>query len=185
MALANDLGLTNKVVSERHHYASQSKLKASEAAKQLSKLVGVKVSAKEIVSGYKTIHGREPEWHHSGFYKKANMNTMGRTFFFTDDEVTMLAERWVEIPIKTEQKEKESQVKRETIVKGFYFIWDSQRGARGRKVNFKRLQTYEGPELNTPSNFTRLSDVAFETAKTKEGKEYFGWDEPRINEFEI
>ena len=77
MGLANQIGLTSKVVSERHYIASQTKLTAGEASKILSKALGIKVGAKELVESFKLIYNKEPEWHHSGFYK----STMGRTFF--------------------------------------------------------------------------------------------------------
>ena len=41
--LANQIGLTNKVVSERHFLASQTKYTAGEAAKKVSKILKVKI----------------------------------------------------------------------------------------------------------------------------------------------
>ena len=61
--LAKELGLTNKVVSERHYYASLHKLTAGEAAKDLSKVVGKKVSAEDIKELYTEQFGKEMEWH--------------------------------------------------------------------------------------------------------------------------
>lgn len=46
MALANQLGLTNKVVSERHYFASQTNLTAGHAAKLITKAVKKKYQLK-------------------------------------------------------------------------------------------------------------------------------------------
>lgn len=82
--LANEVGLSNKCVSERHHYASQHKLTAGEAGKRMTKALKEKVSAKDVKSLYVAHYGREPEWHHSGFYRNTTGRTMGRTFFLID-----------------------------------------------------------------------------------------------------
>lgn len=185
MGLANQTGLSNKVVSERHHYASQVKMTAGEAAKQLSKTLGVKISAKEIVEMYKILHGRDPEWHHSGFYKaNGKKSTMGRTFFFDESQVSDLADKQEEIKAKKLQKEEAERIKRETIVQGFYFYWSHDySGYRGKKRNYKVLGTYSGSEAEKPSNFTATSPEVFEKAKASEGRKYYGWDEPLQSEF--
>ena len=77
MALANELGLTNKVVSERHYIASQTNLTAGQAAKYISKSVNRKISAKDVRSLYKIYFKCEMEWHHSGFYQGETGKTMG------------------------------------------------------------------------------------------------------------
>lgn len=86
MALANQLGLSSKCVSERHYAASQVKMTAGEAAKYITKRVGRKVLAKDVKAPYLAHYGREPEWHHSGFYQGGSGKTMGRTFFLSDEE---------------------------------------------------------------------------------------------------
>ena len=180
MALAIERGLSSKMVSERHYYASQSKYTAGEAAKILSRQLGRKISAKEMVKMYEVLEGREPEWHHSGFYKGANGSTMGRTFFFGGEDIQMLAENQEVIAHKIQEK-KEAEV---TIVRGFYYTWDHDySGYRGKKRNFKRLAVYEGPESGKPKNFTSLDEGAFEKAKSMAGKAYYGWDEPKSYEF--
>ncbi len=68
MALANELGLTTKVVSERHFWASQEKLTAGEAAARISKETKIKITAKDLRLIYEEILHERMEWHHSGFY---------------------------------------------------------------------------------------------------------------------
>lgn len=182
--LANQIGLSNSYVSERHYYASQEKFTAGEAAKELKKLK-IKATAKEVVEAFKLIEGREPEWHHSGFYKKAGKSTMGRTFFFDEDRVKNLAENWEKVAEKKAEIEAEEKRKSETKVQGIYFVWDHDySGYNRKKRNFKVLKTYEGSELNAPNNFTELTVGQFLSAKLIEGKGYFGWDEPSRSEFE-
>jgi len=183
MALANQIGLSNKYVSERHAIASQTKYTAGEAAKELKKL-GVKATAKEVVESYKLINRHEPEWHHSGFYKNGGKSTMGRTFFFTLEQIEDLAENWGKVAERKAEIEAETKRKQETTIKGFYFSWSSDYGGNyGKKRNFKVLGLYEGSELSKPSNFTTLNDSQFEKAVTMKGKKYMGWDEPTISEF--
>jgi hypothetical protein len=191
--LANQIGLSTKVVSERHFIASQTKYTAGEVAKLISKTLklkgNLKASAKEVISAFKLLRGREPEWHHSGFYKGKSGSIMGRTFFFCQDDVDYLTKEWMDIMFvnecaTTEQIQTELAVKKETIVKGFYYEWDHDySGNYGRKVNFKVLRVYEGCELNTPRNFTRLEDHQYFKATTMAGKKYYGWDEPKTSDF--
>jgi hypothetical protein len=89
MALATN----GKMVSKRHQIASQTKLTAGESVKMLKKL-GIPTNAKEVVEVYALINGRHPEWHHSGFYKSGGKSTMGRTYFFTIDQIQTLAKDW-------------------------------------------------------------------------------------------
>jgi len=183
MALANQVGLSNKFVSERHAIASQTKYTAGEASKELKKM-GVKASAKEVVEGYKLINRHEPEWHHSGFYKNGGKSTMGRTFFFTLEQITDLAENWSKASERKAEIEAETKRKQETTVKGFYYSWSFDYGGNyGKKRNFKILGIYEGSELSKPSNFTALNDEQFAKALLCKGKKYTGWDEPTISEF--
>lgn len=102
--LAKQLGLTNKVVSERHYYTSQTKLTAGEAAKAISKHTGKKVLAKDVKELYQVRYGREAEWHHSGFYRDNNGKTMGRTFFLSGEEVEELANNYDEICAKRDEQ---------------------------------------------------------------------------------
>jgi hypothetical protein len=180
------VNITGKYVSNRHAIAKESgKLTAGEAAKILSKILNIKISAKELVAGYKLINGCEPEWHHAGFYKGNHGSTMGRTFFFTNEQIEALAPRWPEIEIKQKEIEIKLQVAIETMIKGFYYSWDYDYSGRyGKKVNYKVLAIYEGNEIGKPRNFTTCTDVEFEQAKSKAGKKYYGWDEPKISEFQ-
>lgn len=183
MALA--INETGKWVSERHHMASQTKMTAGDAAKELRKQ-GIQISAKQLVQDYELLTGMTPEWHHSGFYRPngKSRKTMGRTFFFTIEQITIFAneqDRLAELKVEIDKKEEAAKT---NIVKGFYYIWESDyAGYRGKKRNFKVLKTYEGMEAQQPANFTSLSDEAFQNAKAAEGKAYYGWDEPRSYEF--
>ena len=176
-------------MSERHVYASRNKHTAGEAAKLISKKLGVKVLAAEVKSLYLTHYGYDPEWHHSGFYRGSNGKTMGRTFFLSDEEVQAIVDNYNAIIQKRAEdlhrKEEAEHRKRETKVTGFYYTWDSNYGGRyGRKQNFKVLHAYEGDELNKPSsNFTSCDPSLMPAIKAAEGRKYFGWDEPRIEEF--
>lgn len=179
--LANQNGLSGKYVSERHHFASQVKLTAGEAAKFLSKELRTKISAKNLVAGYKTLKGQEPEWHHSGFYKSqsGSKKTMGRTFFFSDPEIEELKNRWKEIVLAQIIKAGENEIKEKTIITGFFYYWDfDYSGKNGRKTNHKVLGTFHGLECNAPKNFTPCSAEEFECAKLFEGRKYYGWEEP-------
>lgn len=180
--LANQTGLSSKVVSERHHRASQheNKMTAGQAATELRKQ-GFQIKARELVKAWELLTGREPEWHHSGFYKSTSGSRMGRTFFFTTEQVQEVAERFSEIQeLQARQEEKEQKT-----VKGFFYVWDHDySGKYGRKTNFKILQIYEGSAERTPRNFTEVTDqIIFENVKLEEGKKYYGWDEPTISEF--
>jgi len=182
--LANQVGLSSKVVSERHHYASQVKMTAGQAAAKLRKL-GYQIKARELVKGWELLTGREPEWHHSGFYKGSQKKTMGRTFFFSDEQFATIQERITEIQDLLKKQEAEKKVKAETIIRGFFYEWDFDYSGRyGKKRNYKVLRTYEGSALNTPRNFTRVDDPkVFENVTFAEGRRYYGWDEPSIHEF--
>ncbi|MDD5013648.1 MAG: hypothetical protein PHW73_00920 [Atribacterota bacterium] len=181
--LANQVGLSDKYVSERHAIASQSKFTAGEASKILKKQ-GINYSAKEVIKAYKLFHGYEPEWHHAGFYKNNGKSTMGRTFFFTESEIEEISTHQDEINQKFAQEIAENQKKSETIIIGFYYIWDyDYSGNYGKKRNHKVLAVYEGNELNIPKNFTSCNQLQFENAKSKVGRKYYGWDEPLISEF--
>lgn len=175
---------TGRYTSERFEAAAMSgKLTSGEAAQKLRKK-GIKITAKELVEAYTLLYGREPEWHHAGFYKGGNGSTMGRTFFFTDEQVEEIKSRFSEIEILKSKKEVEIMIKKETIVEGFYFVWDyDYSGKYGKKRNFKVLKSYSGSELSKPNNFTPCNDLEFESVKKSEGKKYFGWDEPSLSEF--
>lgn len=178
--LANQIGLSNKVVSERHHFASQTKLTAGEAAKKISKSLKIKVTAKEV-------QAHCTEWHHSGFYKAGGKSSMGRTWFISFEEVEKLIANWstlkAELVARKEVEEIEKQRLAAEITQGFYFTWDyDYSGSYGKKRNFKRLQWYSGSKLKAPKNMTETSVEFYE--KNKEVKRnYYGWDEPKITDF--
>ena len=167
---------TGKYTSERHERAVQSgKLTAGQAAKIISKITGEKVSAKQLKQ-YST------EWHHSGFYSKG----MGKTYFFTDEQINNLADNWNQLKAESIQKELKIKAiedeKRNSIIQGFYFTWDyDYNGSYGKKRNFKVLKFYSGNELNKPINFTSLTFEEYEKAISKQGQKYYGWDEPTKN----
>ena len=180
------VSVSGKYTSVRHELAKvDGKLTAGEAAKKVSKALKIKVSAKELKEAFTLIFARQPEWHHSGFYKAAGRkSTMGRTFFFTEEQCDKLVESWATVAVKKAEKEAQIQVKRETVVFGFYYQWQSDYGGNyGKKRNFKVLFAYKGSALSIPSNFTSCSEESYMKAKELEGKKYFGWDEPKISEF--
>ncbi len=186
--LAYEAGLSNKCVSERHIYASQRKLTAGEAAKLFTKKTGIKMLAKEIKELYITHYGDEPEWHHSGFYRGNNGRTMGRTFFLSEEEVQTLADNYTTIIQKRAdaiaRQEAEEKRQRETKVTGFYWTWDYDYGGRyGKKRTYKVLHTYEGSEHDKPRNFTSCSAEVLEKVKAAGERKYFGWEEPKLEEF--
>jgi hypothetical protein len=187
--LATQLGLTNKVVSERHYYASQEKMTAGEAAKVISKHTGKKVLAKDVKELYQVHYGYEAEWHHSGFYRSNKGKTMGRTFFLTDEEVDELKNNYDEICAKrNEQIRKDAEElkrRKAKIVHGFYWTWSHDYGGNyGKKRTFKVLQVYEGSDADKPSrNFTLCSPKIMDKVKAAAGRKYFGWDEPSISDF--
>jgi hypothetical protein len=104
------LDVSGKYTSVRHELARESgKLTAGEAAKKISKELKLKVSAKEVVSAYETLNGCEPEWHHAGFYRNSRgKSTMGRTFFFTKEEVDALIAGWSNLAVIQMQKDQKA-----------------------------------------------------------------------------
>jgi hypothetical protein len=178
--------VTGKQTSVRHALAKEAgKLTAGEVGKHLSKSLKIKVLAKEVVSAYRILKNKEPEWHHAGFYKQSGKkSTMGRTFFFTNEDVDFLIQNWNKLEGIKQDKEKEINAKKQNIIQGFYYYWDNGYSRHsGKKINYKVLKSYEGNELDKPRNFTQCSKEEFENVKTKEGKYYFGWDEPLLSEF--
>lgn len=143
------------------------------------------ISAKEVVSAFKLLTGREPEWHHAGFYKGSAGSTMGRTFFFSQEDVDMIFSRYSEIDVIVEKQNAAIEAKKATTVKGFYFVWDHDySGSYGKKRNFKVLKTYDGSELGAPRGLVSLSDSEFNNAVLASGRKYYGWDEPSKSEFQ-
>jgi len=122
MALANDLGLTSKVVSERHYYASQTMFTAGESAKIITKSVGRKVSAKDLKFLYELHYGTHMEWHHSGFFSGISGRTMGRPYFISPDEMQDIIENFDTLfPVLEEHKKSA-----EEVVCAFYWKWINQ-----------------------------------------------------------
>ena len=178
MALANQLGLTNKVVSERHYFASQTNLTAGHAAKLITKAVNKKISAKDVKQLYMIYFRNEMEWHHSGFYKGATGKTMGRTYFISSDETQDIIDNFGTLyPVLEEQKKSA-----EEDVYAFYWTWENQ-GSKRRPHWGKVLKTYEGKISCLPKNSTVCERKVYEVAKKAEGRIYTGWSEPKISEF--
>lgn len=181
--------MKHKCVSERHFAASQVKMTAGEAAKYITKRVGTKVLAKDVKCLYLAHYGREPEWHHSGFYRGGNGKTMGRTFFLSEEEAQTISDNYAAILQQYAddqmRRDLEEQRKRENRVCGFYWTWDyDYKGNYGKKRTFKVMHVYEGNELDAPSrNFTTCTPEQLEAVRPHVGKHYFGWDEPSINDF--
>lgn len=178
MALANQLGLTNKVVSERHYFASQTNLTAGHAAKLITKAVKKKISAKDVKQLYMIYFHNDMEWHHSGFYKGATGKTMGRTYFISLDETQDIIDNFDTLyPVLEEQKKSA-----EEDVCAFYWTWENQ-GSSRRPRWCKALKTYEGKRACLPKNSTVCERNVYEVAKKAEGRIYTGWSEPNISEF--
>ena len=163
--LAKELGLTNKVVSERHYYASLHKLTAGEAAKDLSKVVGKKVSAKDIKELYTEQFGKEMEWHHSGFYKGKYGNTMGRTFFISKDELEIITKNF-------------NSLNPSRIVYAYYWIWEKVSGKW-----CKILKSFCGKKTELPQNSTICDEFTYKVVVKREGTTYHGWEEPQDSDF--
>lgn len=186
MALANQIGLSNKYVSERHAKAELAgKLTAGDANK-ICKKNNIKTSAKEIVKMFELHYGYLPEWHHSGFYNGNQGRTMGRTYFFTIEQIEEIIANWNEIlrnysEIKLAE-EKENKIQKNTLVQGVFYEWAQ---AWGDKKKHKKLCIYEGNKFNRPTTFIELSDDEMKCAKLLAGKKYYGWNEPSKSDFTI
>lgn len=183
------MGLADKAVSERHFYASQRKMTAGAAAKKMTETTGRKILAKDVKELYKALYGRQAEWHHSGFYRGNNGRTMGRTFFISDEELAELIGHYDEITARQQEQaaqEAQEQARRQaTIVQGFYYTWQHDYGGRyGRKRTFKVLHVYSGSEAGAPDNFTPCPASIMDKVRAADGRKYYGWDEPRLGEFE-
>jgi hypothetical protein len=177
------VSITGKYTSVRHELAREAgKSTAGEVAKYLSKILKEKISAKEVISAFKILEGREPEWHHAGFYKGNSGRTMGRTFFFDDDDIQNLIDNWQVYKQKNIQIQNENKIKAETKIFGFYYSWTHDySGKYGRKVNYKVLGIYSGNALVIPKNFTEISEFDFEKIKNLSGTKYYGWTEPKLS----
>ena len=181
--LASQTGISDKYVSERHAIACQSKLTAGQAAKIL-KNKGCDISAKSIVEAFELLFNSKPEWHHSGFFKGKTGSKMGKTYFFTNEQIQEMMNRFSEIQNLFNVKERHIIHLKETIVKGIYWQWDyDYSGKHGKKQCFKVLKIYNGPKFTKPPNFVALSEIQFVKAVSLENKKYFGWDVPEISEF--
>lgn len=178
MALANQLGLTSKVVSERHYRASQVKFTAGQAAKFITKAVNKKLSAKDVRSLFKLKFKCDMEWHHSGFYKGTSGQTMGRTYFISPNDMQQLVTEFgILYPLLEEHKNKANK-----NVYAFYWEWENA-GTGKRPRWCKVLKTYEGKKSDLPKNSTECKKEIYEVAKKAEGCIYKGWDAPDISEF--
>ena len=178
MALANDLGLTHKVVSERHFLASQTELTAGEAAKLITKAVGIKVLAKDLKILYELQFKDEMEWHHSGFFSGTSKRTMGRTYFISPKDTQVIIDNFSTLYPSL----KDSKAKADENVYAFYWEWFNC-GSKRRQRWSKRLSVYTGKRTNLPKNSTECDIYVYQAAKMAEGRIYSGWDEPTISEF--
>lgn len=154
MALANQLGLTNKVVSERHYIASQTNLTAEQAAKFITKAVKKNISAKEVRLLYEIYFKCDMEWHHSGFYKGSTGNTIGRTYFISPDETQDIIDNFDKLyPVLEEQKKSA-----EENMYAFYWTWKNQ-GSKRRPRWVKVLNTYEGKRAYQPRTLQYVKEM--------------------------
>lgn len=173
--------VTGKYTSVRHEQATRNpnKLTAGEAAKAMRK-AGHKVAAKELRELYRLVFHKDPEWHHSGFYKGGNGSTMGRTWFYRQEEVDAILNA---IPKMEALKKAQEEVDNAEVF-GIYYSWDKDYGGNyGKARKFKRLEVYNGTEKHAPRGLVRCDKQQYEAAKAKVGQPYYGWDEPRLSEF--
>ena len=178
MALANQLGLTDKVVSEHHYIASLTNLSAGQAAKYISKAVKKNISAKDVRLLYEIYFECDMEWHHSGFYKGTTGKTMGRTYFISPDETQDIIDNFDTLYPVLEEQKKSTEEK----VFAFFWTWKNQ-GSKRRPRWCKVLKTYEGKRSSLPKNSTVCERKVYDMAKKAEGRVYTGWNEPTISEF--
>jgi len=178
--MALSLNYTGKYTSENHQNAiDNGKLTAGETAKIVSKAVGYKLNVKSLNYLFFEMFGRNPEWHHSGFYGKK----MGRTYFYKQDEVQLLITNFAlyESKIKAFDLTKTNlKAKELEVVQGFYFSWSQDYGnAYGRKRNYKVLGWYQGIARERPNNFTPC-DVDYYATNCHIRKNYYGWESPTL-----
>jgi hypothetical protein len=186
------VSVSGKYTSVRHELARESgKLTAGESAKKISKELKIKVSAKEVVAAYETIHGCEPEWHHAGFYRNnRGRSTMGRTFFFSQEEVEELTARWNELAAIEDKKEAEriekqnAAEKREAAKKEYLekvdaiyrsriserpkFFFTTKREMNGKygwfdssMKSYNLPEYYSGYEFKTQKQLNKFEDMSF------------------------
>ncbi len=183
MALANELGLTSKVVSERHYLASLEKLTAGKAAAIISKATKVKISAKDLHMIYEKVLNEEMEWHHSGFYSGSNGRTMGRTYFIDYDEVEDIIKDFDRIYGELVALKKKADEK----VYAICWMWDTERAGSYFKYKryIKRLYVYQGTRNKLPKNAIECNESTYNAAKECEGRVYRGYDAPTLEEFMV
>ncbi len=183
MALANELGLTSKVVSERHYLASQVKLTAGEAAAKISKATKVKISAKDLRVICKEILNKEMEWHHSGFFVGSYGRTMGRTYFIDPDKVEDIIKDFDRLYEKLVDLKKKASEE----VYAICWKWGIERtGAYFKYERYiKRLYVYKGLRGKLPDNAIECDEVTYNAAKECEGRVYRGYDAPTPEEFMV
>lgn len=122
------------------------------------------------------------EWHHAGKLPKRYGGGMKKTYFINSDQIIDFCNNIDEYLKKREEKNIEIEQKKNTIIYGYYWVWDYDYGGRyGKKRWFKVLKFYSGSELDKPKNFSPLSKERYDQLKEKEGEEYYGYDEPRFS----
>lgn len=178
MALASDLGLTHKVVSERHYLASQTQLTAGEAAKFITKTIGKKVTAKELKDMYEDLFGCNMEWHHSGFYRGDSGKRMGVTYFISPKDTQSIINNFDELYASIEKKKSIA----DEDVHAFFWKWCNYGSNRHPRWG-KKLDVYTGKRSKLPKNSTICAKKTYEAALKHRGRIYIGYDEPSISDF--
>ena len=158
--------ITGKYESNRNALAKldSTKRTAGQVAQSLRKQ-GYQVKATEIKQFCE-------EWHHAGFYDKG----MARTYYTQKTDEQILSEY---------ETEKTKVIKYEKL-RGVYYVWERGTDKYGKKTNFKVLCTFEGKvvEGTKPAdNFIKLTPKQFRNAQSQVGKAYYGWDEPKVEDF--
>lgn len=176
------VGITGQYVSNRHALATmdEDKLTAGAMAKKLSKIVGKKISARELVQLHILATNEEPEYHHAGFIP--GQKRMAKTYFFRLSKIDAL----MEMVKNSEALQKEHEERESEIISGFSFHWESDyNGKYGRKRNYKVLDVFRGERRHAPNQLTIIRDEhEFSKWKAIEGRKYYGWDEPRSGDIQ-
>ena len=141
---------TGKYVSERHAEATaEGKVTAGQMAQKLSRVAGFKIAAKELKEF-------AAEWHHSGFYRGGNGQTMGRTYFFDPDcDLQQLLAKVMANRDAEEQREAEPIVTRYFFGAGFV----KRYGGRFGKKRWQPVAQFEAKPCRQSDYFAKLTEI--------------------------
>ena len=113
------------------------------------------------------------EWHHAGMLSKNYGGGMAKAYYTLKSDEQIVSEF---NELKAEIKKKEN-----TLLTGFYWVWDHDYNGRyGKKQNYKVCKWFEGSELEQPKNFVACEKLEFDNSNLYDGKKFYGWDEPTL-----